>query len=374
MRFLSCFSGIGGIDCGLEWAGWTCVGQIETDPYCRNILQRHWPHVPKRGDIRLVDGETVRAMYGRVDAIVGGVPCQPVSVAGKRQGSADSRWLWPDFLRLVREVAPRYVLAENVPGLVGLQPHGADWVLDELEAAGYETMPPIIVGARHVGAPHRRDRVWIVARRMDDATSGGDERSGVPQGPFQQLVGGSAARLADTGRGRSDGWALGARAELEHAACEGLEGARQGLSRSGSDRVADAYCAGVGDADEHAAGTSGATTPARRGRAEGLADRDGTGCGEQRSEGVSRDPYPQRRDDVVRRDLWPARPGEPQHDWEAPRTTQSGVGHAVNGIPGRVAGRKYREALKALGNAVVPAVAEQIGRAILAVEQAQVAA
>lgn len=280
MRFLSCFSGIGGIDCGLEWAGWTCVGQIETDPYCRNILQRHWPHVPKRGDIRLVDGETVRAMYGRVDAIVGGVPCQPVSVAGKRQGSADSRWLWPDFLRLVREVAPRYVLAENVPGLVGLQPHGADWVLDELEAAGYETMPPIIVGARHVGAPHRRDRVWIVAR----------------------------------------------------------------------------------------------LTASRRGRAEAVAHGHGAGCSGEWIGGISEVVDPQCRDDVVRRHPWPARPGEPQHDWEAPRTTQSGVGHAVNGIPGRVAGRKYREALKALGSAVVPAVAEQIGRAILAVEQAQVAA
>ena len=140
------------------------VGQCEIDPACRFWLEQHWPGLPRWSDVRALSGNAVEAACGAIDLVAGGVPCQPASVAGRRRGSADERWLWPEFLRLVREVGPRWVLAENPLGIASLEPHGLDWVCDELEAAGYEVWP-VVVGARHVGAPHRRDRVWIVAHR-----------------------------------------------------------------------------------------------------------------------------------------------------------------------------------------------------------------
>jgi len=151
-----CFAGIGGISLGLERAGFTVRWQIEIDPYARGVLEHHWPHVSRWGDIRLVSPD----MLDDVECLAGGFPCQPVSVAGRRRGHADARWLWPEMFRLVVAKRPRWVLAENVPGLRTL---GADRILGDLAGAGY-TCWPLVVGARHVGAPHRRDRVWIAAR------------------------------------------------------------------------------------------------------------------------------------------------------------------------------------------------------------------
>src|SRR6266576_2094213 len=100
--FGSLFAGIGGLDLGLERAGWTCRWQVEINPFCRRILAQHWPTVERYGDIRTLDLERVE----RVDLICGGFPCQPVSVAGKRLAQADARWLWPEFSRVVRALRP----------------------------------------------------------------------------------------------------------------------------------------------------------------------------------------------------------------------------------------------------------------------------
>jgi len=112
--FGSLFAGIGGIDLGLERAGWTCAWQVEIDPFCNRILAKHWPGVARYGDIRTIDWSGVK----RVDLLAGGFPCQPVSVAGKQLAQADKRWLWPEFARAVRELRPKVVLIENVPGLL----------------------------------------------------------------------------------------------------------------------------------------------------------------------------------------------------------------------------------------------------------------
>jgi DNA (cytosine-5)-methyltransferase 1 len=153
--FLSLFSGIGGLDLGLERAGWGCVGQVEIDPFCQRVLARHWPDVPRWGDIREVDPDDLP----RADLIAGGFPCQPVSSAGKRLAQDDPRWLWPQAARLVRHLRPRWLLLENVSGLLV---RGMGDVLDELAASGYDAEWDCIP-ASAVGAPHRRDRVWIVA-------------------------------------------------------------------------------------------------------------------------------------------------------------------------------------------------------------------
>ena len=210
MRFLSLFSGIGGFDLGLEWAGWTCVGQVETNPYRRNILARHWPNVWRWSDVRLLDGATVRARCGSIDAVVGGPPCQPASLAGRRLGHTDRRWLWPEFLRLVDELRPRIVVAENPPGLVGLQPHGLDWVCEGLEALAYQITVPLFAAA-HVGAPMLRERLWIVGRHVavargepsEPRRDGGDVGAQTPsvatEGHQQQWRGDPVGRGGATG-------------------------------------------------------------------------------------------------------------------------------------------------------------------------------
>lgn len=143
------------MDLGLERAGWTCRWQVEIDPFCQRVLAQHWPEVARYGDIKTLDLERLE----HVDLLCGGFPCQPVSVAGKRLAQADARWLWPEFSRVVRALRPRLVLVENVPGLLG---RGFGDVVGDLAASGYDAEWDCIP-ASAVGAPHRRDRVWLLA-------------------------------------------------------------------------------------------------------------------------------------------------------------------------------------------------------------------
>ena len=159
MRVLSLFSGGGLGDYGLELAGMEIVGQVEIDDYCQKILKLRWPEVPKWGDIKTFDGEAFIKEHGRPDLISGGFPCQPFSFAGKRKGKSDNRYLWPEMLRVISEIKPTYVLGENVPGIVK---YALDTVLLDLENLGYSTQP-FIIPACALDAPHRRDRVWILA-------------------------------------------------------------------------------------------------------------------------------------------------------------------------------------------------------------------
>ena len=133
----------------------TTTAFCEIDPFCRKILKQHWPNVPIFDDIRTLSGDDV----GPVDLICGGYPCQPFSVAGKQRGKADNRHLWPEYYRLIQEIKPRWIIGENVAGHIKL---GLDDVLFDLEREGY-TWESFVIPACAVNAPHRRDRVWIVA-------------------------------------------------------------------------------------------------------------------------------------------------------------------------------------------------------------------
>jgi DNA (cytosine-5)-methyltransferase 1 len=166
MKFISLFAGIGGFDLGLERAGMTCVAQVEKDEWARKVLAKHWPNVPRFGDIYDVTGNELPA----ADLICGGFPCQPFSVAGKRQGTRDDRHLWPEYLRLIEQVRPRWVIGENVLGLINM---ALDGLLSDLENAGY-TAETLIIPAVSVDAPHRRDRVWIVAHADQQRPQGRD--------------------------------------------------------------------------------------------------------------------------------------------------------------------------------------------------------
>ena len=167
----SLFSGIGGIDLGLERAGMTVKWQSEIDPFACKVLKKHWPDIPNLGDIKTVDWSNVEP----VDLIAGGYPCQPFSTAGKRQGEKDERHLWPYFLRAISELRPQYAFLENVRGHLSM---GFDRVLGDLAEIGYDAEWQI-VSAASVGAPHRRDRIICVAYPSELFSNGSDNNSRV---------------------------------------------------------------------------------------------------------------------------------------------------------------------------------------------------
>ena len=162
LNVLDLFSGIGGFSLGLERAGMTTVAFCEIEPFPRKVLQKNFPGVPIYDDVRKLTAERLRTDgIDRVDLICGGFPCQPFSVAGKQRGKEDNRHLWPEMFRLVQECQPDWVIGENVAGFVEM---ALCDVSADLEGAGYEVQP-FIIPACAVDAPHRRDRVWIVAYR-----------------------------------------------------------------------------------------------------------------------------------------------------------------------------------------------------------------
>jgi DNA (cytosine-5)-methyltransferase 1 len=156
MTFGSLFAGIGGFDLGLERAGMVCKWQVEREPYAVRVLEKHWPEVTRHDDVCTFPPE--QGNWG-VDLICGGFPCQDISVAGKGAGLAGERsGLWYEMHRIISELRPRYVIVENVAALLS---RGMDTVLGDLSEIGYDTEWHVIP-ASAVGAPHRRDRVWIV--------------------------------------------------------------------------------------------------------------------------------------------------------------------------------------------------------------------
>ena len=186
MRHGSLFSGIGGFDLAARWMGWDNVFHVEWNPWCRKVLEHHFPHSQSFTDVKQFDGSAWR---GRVDIITGGFPCQPYSMAGKRLGKDDERHLWPEMLRIIREAAPAYVVGENVRGLTNWNGGVVfEEVCLDLEAAGYEVWTGILPAAG-VGAPHRRDRVWFVAhadRGADLRTPGRDAGTSASEGLSQR--------------------------------------------------------------------------------------------------------------------------------------------------------------------------------------------
>jgi len=177
MTHLDLCSGIGGFALGLEAAGMRTVGFVEKSSYCRSVLQKHWPDVPKWEDVNTLD---IRDLP-HADIISAGYPCQPFSVAGRRQGEKDDRHIWPRVREIIAQKRPTWSLLENVAGHISL---GLDDVLADLENEGYAARP-FIIPATSVDARHIRKRVWILARNMGDANS---ERRARDQGRQHQVT------------------------------------------------------------------------------------------------------------------------------------------------------------------------------------------
>jgi DNA (cytosine-5)-methyltransferase 1 len=323
----SLFSGIGGIDLGLERAGWRVIWQSEVDPYGSKILAKHWPDVPNLGDIKLIDWSTVE----RPDLICGGFPCQPVSVAGRRRGQDDERWLWPEYARAVCYLRPDHVLVENVPGLLI---RGMGDVLGDLATLGYdcewESLP-----AAAFGAPHLRWRVFIVAHAASVGCDGGRD----PQRGHRNRLAGEWSTPQDQQPGR-----LGQR---------GAGSSRQAL--------ADANGSGLGE--QRGPEPVRPEQPAVERCRQAVADSDLRRRG-RRDEGQRGVPVPHQGgedvDDSGGRRHWTPQAvvfagghGVEQSGWW---DAEPDVGRVADGVPRRV------DRLRCLGNAVVPQIPEFIGR------------
>ena len=166
MRHVDLCSGIGGFSLGFEWAGLSSpVLFCDVEPWCRQVLSKHWPDVPIACDVKELASDPGRNVPD-CDILTAGYPCQPFSLAGKRGGKEDPRHIWPYILRIVASKRPSWCVFENVYGHVSM---GLDQVLLDLEAEGYATRP-FIVPACGVDAPHKRDRIWIIAKNMGDTS------------------------------------------------------------------------------------------------------------------------------------------------------------------------------------------------------------
>ena len=196
MIHASLFSGIGGFDLAAEWSGWDNAFNCEIDPFCRQVLKYHFPNAIQYEDIKTTDFTVWR---GKIDVLTGGFPCQPFSTAGKRKGTADNRYLWPEMLRAIREIRPRWVVGENVRGIISWNGGMVfEQVHAELETEGYEVQA-FVLPACGVGAPHQRYRTWFVANAIENS-----ERYGCKVGELIQ-EGTEVRKFGDAGTGGSDG-------------------------------------------------------------------------------------------------------------------------------------------------------------------------
>jgi len=194
LKTLDLFSGIGGFAVGLEATNFfktTCF--VEQEPYCQAVLGHHFPEVPILGDIRNVKRPDLPEPDP--DVILGGFPCQPFSVAGKQAAKEDPRHLWPEMFRLIQECRPTWVIGENVTGIIKL---GLDEVLTDLENEGYATRT-FNIPACAVGAPHLRQRVWIIAMADPDSHDRGRWSSSQPQERNSRMeYSGGSERLSES--------------------------------------------------------------------------------------------------------------------------------------------------------------------------------
>jgi len=350
MKHLSLFSGIGGLDLAAEMAGFRTIGQVEIDDYCNRVLEYHWPNVPRWRDVKDVTAESFERRTGikpgTLAVLSGGFPCQPFSFAGKRKGEADNRFLWPEMLRVICEVRPRWIVAENVRGILSIDT-GRTFgrILSDLAENGYR-VGWLCYGAGDVGAPHKRERVFIVAYSQSRQSWQQETRNG---------QGGTCGRSKEMGHATEQG--LQSREDV--ADTEKPKGAmdrpiaseqEQGQfgGRGGEGVLADTKKSGLSQSQGRGRGTE------KQPRSECYciyAREQATERPTQPRLGNSPDGFPA----GLAGHRWPAGPG-PQYPWEPPRI--------ATGVKDRVA------KLKALGNAVVPAQAYPIFKAIMEIEVA----
>lgn len=327
MKVLDLFSGIGGFSLGLERAGMTTIAFCEIEEYPRQVLKKHWPNVPIFEDVRKLKGEDV----GTVDLICGGYPCQPFSLAGKRDGENDDRHLWPEMFRLLQETRAPWLIGENVAGHISM---GLDEVLSDLESEGYESQT-FVIPACAIDAPHRRDRVWIIAHSNQVSSRQGSSKQ-------QQGTGLDCLRQRIVAHPQSER----CRETRDDCTRSPLRPTR--TSTTPTDVAnSDSSCSHPGpkhsrrktrrNPDQYGK----ETRPLANTNSNGLQERETIKARKRQTK------QPTKRQAAAGGSQWPTEPP---------------VGRVANGIPRRV------DRLKCLGNAVVPHIPEMIGRAIMEAE------
>lgn len=335
MRIGSLFSGIGGLELGLEWSGiGETVWQVEIDPFCRTILDRHWPGVIRHADIRTVGSRNLQP----VDLICGGFPCQDVSSAGKGEGLAGERsGLWFEFARIVGELRPQWVVVENVAS--GAK-RWVDAIITGLEQLGYEALP-IPLSAAAVGAPHLRNRIFVVAYSNSERW-----REGRPWGVGSRGEGWRPDAQTRAVDGHADG-------DGQHAVA--VDGEVEG-QRSDTGASTDADSDELRQQQGRSGGARGARATEPGGAGESREAADTAGAGQSRSVVASGEAQ---------------RPVPAERPWAADTMPQPAI-HRVDDGVSAVVGRRRSAArlrgasrrtheLRALGNGVVPQCAEVVG-------------
>jgi len=338
-RHVDLCSGIGGFALGFEWAELSSpILFCDTDNWCRRVLRKHWSDVPIAEDVKELANDPTR-LVPDCDILTAGYPCQPFSVAGKQRGAEDDRHIWPEIRTIVEAKRPTWCVFENVYGHIKL---GLDEVLSDLEAIGYATRP-FVVPACAVNAPHKRNRVWIIAHANGEGESGCTIDEGQRSG---KLVGNAQHN------GSSSPAIGGEHKEDARGAPEGKSASKQSArtgERGDTSNVADT------DSDDgrHRSGTKSQERKARvehgcggKRQSIGRTDEDvayANGAGSQGQWGKHRLPEDQR---------------EEQASWTRWWQFEPPVGRVVDGLPRRV------DRIRGLGNAIVPAIAQQIGIAI----------
>lgn len=351
MKQIGLFAGIGGFELAAKIMGWETIAWCEKDPFCRRVLNYYFPNAKKYADIKTAD---FSALSGKVDILTGGFPCQPYSTAGKRLGSEDDRHLWPEMLRVIRQTSPRWIVGENVRGLISWDGGMVfNQVQTDLEAEGYEVVP-FLLPACGVDAPHERYRIWFVAhakgcndRRGAGAVSkanGGQERYNIPEFGSTSAAYAVAAKNANCFR------------------CDGIEW-QEKSSTWGQ------WMFSSGDNERLCAGCTWTITDAsgsRRGQFDTSAipnkSRHGSGSNNEAIANTTSGGWIQR--------LFKSAPGftaQNLQDWRR-FPTESPLCGRNDGVSGGLVGitipAHRRESIKAYGNAVVPQVVLQIYKAI----------
>lgn len=362
MKAGSLFAGIGGLDLAAAWLGWETAWVSETDPFCSAILDQRFPGVPNHGDVSAIDFDAVEP----VDVLVGGFPCQDVSVAGKGAGLDGARsGLWREYARAIRHLRPGIIVIENVPGLLV---RGAHRVFRDLAALGYDAEWTVL-SAADCGAPHRRERVWIVAYR-DGWRGERPDLSVRPRGQIEAAAVAHGSSLGHLWPTPDSGTFNDGEDPAEWAARREVLKARHGNNGCGTPLAMAVRWASPRSEDGESAGAHRGKPDSLHSQAKWLTPKRPTGGGRPSREtaggglrkledqlGQNAKLNPDWVEALMGFPIgwtdpdcatptwapgWPAPPG-PHHDWEPPRTTTR---------------REHRRSrLKALGNAVVPVAA-----------------
>ena len=322
MTHASLFSGIGGFDLAAQWMGWENVFHCEYDPFCQKVLNHHFPNSKLYKDVRTFDAT---AYAGRIDILTGGFPCQPFSAAGKRLGTEDERHLWPEMLRIIREVKPSYVVGENVRGLLSWSGGLVfEEVCSDLEAEGYE-VTPYLLPACGKNAPHRRDRIWFIAYSNDSY----DGRT-----PRQDESESKEERIQERNEVRESSQSSEVFGDAPDTTC-----VRRGEDVGGSNRKSD-------EPNQTRKATDAPDTCFKRPKQSTKGQRSKNKKSSKRPEQLH----------LLSREGWEKFP------------TQPPICGGDDGLPEELDGITFpkwrRESIKAYGNAIVPAVAHEIFKAI----------